>query len=175
MGRTDRALLFRCKITEDGAFEFGPRTRKRIKEECKVAFSGKRIILTIKRDRKAKSHAQLGYYYAVVLPYVAYGLISLGNDFQVDNEADMDEIDHFLKEKFLNNGIEFADRHGVAHKGKSSLARTTTTQMLEFVDRVIQFAAEDLSIEIPTPDIDWKETYPKGVKEHLIEKLYAEI
>jgi len=174
MARYDRALLYRVDVDENGQMKFGPRTRKRIKEECKMAFAGKRIVMTIKRDRKARSHAQLGYYYAVVLPYVAYGLIQLGNDFQVDNEADMDEIDHFLKEKFLNNGIEFSDRHGEAHKGKSSIARTTTTQMLEFVDRVIQFAAEDLETEIPTPDIDWKETHPKGVKDHLLTKLYKE-
>jgi len=169
-------LMYRVKVSEEGAMEFGPLTRKRIKAECKQFHGGKRVVLVVKRDRKLKSVLQLGYYYAVIVPYVMYGLIKLGNAFQIGNDQHEDEIDKWLKERFLKNGDAIlGDGAELLGYTPASLARATTTDAMDFYAEIIKWALEDLGVNIPEPDTDWKHNSDgASCKDLLMEKLLHE-
>lgn len=164
-----KTLMYFYDIDETGTAQIGERKRKRIQAEVRERFAGQRVQVTFKPAGKEKTLKQLGYFYGVILPYVCYGLIQAGNDIDIENSDHTAQVEKFLKNKFLNNGIELHDGDGtIVMKGDSSLAEASKQQTMDFIDDVINFAQEDLKTEIPPPEEgDDKMT----VREYLKKKL----
>jgi len=173
MASYSKSLYFIFKLGDDGRMEMGPRTRRRFTDELQSNFKvGDRLVITVKKARKEKSMELLGYYYGVILPYATYALINAGNRFSLDSEADMDEVDLFLKRRFLKNGAEIVDENGVLHTGKPSLAIASTQEALDFGNDVIVWLAEAFGQEVPLPDKEWETSAKEFLKKEL-DKKYA--
>ena len=83
---------------------------------------------------------------------IVQGFIDLGNDLVFGNADDHEAVHQYLKERLLRNGQEVSDAHGEAHQLPASTTRCTTVEFTEYTDRVIQFAAEMLNVNIPQPN-----------------------
>jgi hypothetical protein len=98
-------------------------------------FMGKEFQIIARKKRKPRSLDQNSYYWGVVL-----NLICEHTGYTPD------ELHEALKRKFLTkrneHGLEFVE----------SSANLTTTGMMEYLDNVIKFAAEELDVVIPDPD-----------------------
>ena len=126
--------------------------RKRLSKEVVSAFDGHGIEVIFQRKRKRRSSQQNRYYWAVVVPMILNAFIDLGHDLQSGNAEHQEMIHGFLKERFLDNGIEIADANGEVVRGPSSTTYCTTVEFMEYLDRVVQWAAEALYISIPEPN-----------------------
>lgn len=119
------------------------RNRKLITETIKQ-FEGKTIVLSIEKQTKKRSTLQNAYLHAS-FTILTKGLNELGNKFS------MSEVKELVKAKFLM--IDMIDQStgevlGKRIKGTSEL---TTTEMMEFIMEMQQWAAE-FEIMIPNPN-----------------------
>ena len=124
---------------------------KRMNAEVVAAFEGKAVTVTIERKRKHRSSEQNRYYWGVVIPCIVYGLIEVGNALQQGNEEHAVMVHEYLKNKFLSNGQEVHTAEGEVLKMASTTTTLSTTEMMEYVDRCAQWAAEMLGVVIPAP------------------------
>lgn len=125
---------------------------KKMRGEIASSFKGKRIEVTVKQKYKQRSSNQNRYYWGVVVPAILLTFIDIGNDLQQGNPEHLEMIHGFLKDKFLDNGIEICNAHGEAEKLPPSTTRLSTVEQEEYHARIIQWAAEYLNIVIPLPN-----------------------
>ena len=96
---------------------------------------------------KKRSHPQNAYYWGVLLDYVRHGLMDVGYREAKDNET----VHEMMKAMFLKNKIvnEFS---GEEITIAGSTAKLTTLEFSGFIEEIVQWAAEYLSISIPMPN-----------------------
>ena len=121
---------------------------KIMKDEIVKFFDGKSIRITVERNRAKRSGSQNAYYWSVILPYVLDGFIDVGNEIQRTGES-LQLMHDLLKEKFLDNGIAIADRHGQVYSTKSTTTVLTKDEMTEYISNIKAWAKEYLNIDIP--------------------------
>lgn len=119
--------------------------KKHVKEGFENLEDG-RYQVTIK-PRKRRSNKQNAYYHAVVCDMVKDGLRDIGYR-DVEDAEDAHEVlkSLFLKKKTINHntGEVLSERDG-------STKKLSTTEMQEYIDKCVQFAAEYLGVSIPQP------------------------
>jgi len=123
---------------------------KRLRTEVGKAFAGKDIIVTFARPKKTRSSEQNRYYWGVVVRMVCEAFNEIGNPVNADNQEDIQSVHEFLKRRFLQPEI-FVDANGEAHEIGWSTSRLTTSQMMDYIAQVQQFAVEFLNVIIPDP------------------------
>lgn len=106
--------------------------------------SGKNIELEIKVRRKQRSYLQNRYYFGVCVQLVCEALRHLGHD------VDEEETHELLKSKF--NSRKVANEHGEFIELPTSTTKITTVEMMEYIARIQQWAAEFLGLVIPDPN-----------------------
>ncbi len=100
--------------------------------------------VVITEHRESKSTAQLGYLWSTVLPTICQHVEDATGD-------------HYTSENVYSWMIdEFAEHTVVTVNGRPKVIRVSaskmsTKQMSAFIDRIIMFAAEELSCVIPEP------------------------
>jgi len=97
--------------------------------------------------RKVRSLQQNAYYWEVVCDMVMEGLRDAGYD-EVQTPDDAHEV---MKAKFLKRYI-VNHQTGEMIEKDGSTASLTTIEFSEYIDRVLQWAAEYLGIVIPLPN-----------------------
>lgn len=105
----------------------------------------------IEKPRDQASAKQHGYYWAVVLPYLAKGIRDCWG--YGDKEFVSEDAHEFAKKAFLTTPI--VNRHTGELKGeitRSTRRDLTTVDMTDYIERIRQFAAEYLGVQIPPPD-----------------------
>jgi hypothetical protein len=108
---------------------------------------------TIKRVYNNRSNEQNKYYWGVVLPNLVEGLKDVGYA-----ELSIEEAHEFCKNKFIfqetKNMCVVNKVTGEIQNIKyyPSTAKLTTTEFNEYFERIIIFASEYLSINIPYPN-----------------------
>lgn len=142
-----KKLIYYSTVDSSGAFS----VPKRFKDEVKSLFAGQRIEITIHKKKKTRSTEQNAYYWAVVIPYILEAFIDLGNDLQEGNPEHSELIHDFLKRRFLPARM-VADANSETIELAPSTAGLSTTEMMEYIDRVCLFAAESLNVAIPQPN-----------------------
>ena len=142
-------LTYTGRVTEDGEIHL---PSKKLKEEVSRSMAGKQVEVTFKVKRRQRSNPQNAYYWSAVIPSVLDGLIDLGHNFQSGNKEHEEMLHGWLKSRFLDNGLSFADANGEEHKMPPSTKICTTTEFAEYLDAIIMWAAEDLHIKIPQPE-----------------------
>jgi len=123
---------------------------KRLRAEVGKAFAGKDIIATFARPKKTRSSEQNRYYWGVVVRMVCEGFQALGNPVNPDNSEDIELTHEYLKRRFLQP-IQVADVNGEVHDLGHTTTNLTTSQMMDYIAQVQQFAVEFLNIVIPEP------------------------
>jgi hypothetical protein len=116
---------------------------RRLLREWASRFKGKNIKIRIERAGSRRSHPQLNYYFGVVVEEIRLALLQLGH------QMTKEETHDFLKGKF--NAVQIANSQGEAIEVPGSTATMTKTEFGEYIDKIIQFAAEYLNIQIPLP------------------------
>ena len=108
-------------------------------------FMGKKVTITIQRMQNNRSLDQNSYYWKVIVPMVQDGLLDVG--YRLDKEA----VHNYLKENFhIIEHVNF--KSGEIIKSIGSTTRMTTTSMMDYFAKIVQWAAEYLNIQIPEPN-----------------------
>ncbi len=111
------------------------------------ALSGRRLILTLEPYRKRRSNLQNRYFHGVVIPMVQTRLIELGWSEALDPVWVKDLIKYkFLLREMVNKET------GETMQAMRRTSSLTTTEMMELIAQVQQWAAEDLDLYIPDPN-----------------------
>lgn len=142
-----KELTYFCNVDKDSILH----VPRRFKQEIGEKFKGQRIEITIRKKKKHRSNEQNRYYWGVVVPYILDAFIELGNDLQEGNPEHLQLIHDFLKRRCLP-ARQVCDAHGVEVELTPSTADLSTTEMMEYIERVCLFAAESLNVAIPQPN-----------------------
>lgn len=139
---------------------------KYLVEQCE----GKPLTITIDYYVNKRSNAQNSYYWPVIVEYVLEGLIDAG----YRRESLSPQLVHdYLKGKFLKH----MKRRTVNPITKKYLTRQPSTQELntwefmDYMDGIVIWAAEFLSIAIPSPNREWREQAENDYNQALIKGL----
>ena len=134
-------LLADCRIVNG---ELQLKKRSTFTSDCRKLRDGD-YVLTIERQGKKRSLNQNGFYWGVVVPLVKEGMNDVG--YRMTTES----THEFLKGNF--NIVEIVnEKNGEILKCVGSTTQMTTSQMGEYFDKIIQWAAEYLNVQIPYPN-----------------------
>ena len=142
-----KELTYFCNVDKDSILH----VPRRFKQEIGEKFKGQRIEITIRKKKKHRSSEQNRYYWGVVVPYILDAFIELGNDLQEGNPEHLQLIHDFLKRRCLP-ARQVCDADGVEVELTPSTTDLSTTEMMEYIERVCLFAAESLNVAIPQPN-----------------------
>jgi hypothetical protein len=112
-----------------------------------------RYRITVEKYRKAKSNPQLGWLFACIYPFVLRGLNDLGWEI-----ASLDEVDALCKDKFAAREIVNINT-GEVMEIPALKRDMTTTEFSTYVESIRKWAAEDLMVNIPDPEVNIKIEY----------------
>lgn len=105
---------------------------------------GKRLILTLKEQKRRRSLNQNSYYWGVVIPPIVRMFREHGN--MVDGQ----DVHEFLKLRVGKLAMNIVTPDGEVVKSLGSTAKLTTMEMEVYLERVRAFAAE-YGVAIPLP------------------------
>lgn len=117
---------------------------KRLLREWASRFKGKNIKIRIERAGSRRSHPQLNYYFGVIVEEVRLALLQLGH------QMTKEETHEFLKGKF--NVKYISNSQGEAIEVPGTTTTMTKMEFSDYCDKIIQFGAEYLNIQIPAPN-----------------------
>lgn len=119
--------------------------RKPIKEAI-AAFEGKEITITITKKSKKRSNEQNAYLWGVVYPIVKNGLKEIGY-----NQITIEQVHELLKGTFIKEDI-VNELSGEVKTITGHTSDLTTSQFMDYLAQIKQFAAEQLGCYIPDPN-----------------------
>lgn len=119
--------------------------------DIKQAIDKSRVVKVTVKSVATKTHEQLGYYWAVVLPAIQQALREQGN------EMSLAEINEMLNDMFFCNvkTISWVGKNGVQYvhqlKQKRSKSGATIDEFALFLDQVIRWANTELGCFVAPP------------------------
>jgi len=103
-------------------------------------------LVSIDIRKKARSIRQNAYYHGICVPLVREGLQEVGyEDIRTNEQAHEVLKMLFLKKQVVVKGT------GECLEYMRSTTDLSTIEFMEYIERIIQFGAEDLGIRIPYP------------------------
>jgi RNA recognition motif-containing protein len=141
-------LTYFCNVDDQGILNVPAKLRA----EVGKVFKGMRVELTIKQKANYRSSPQNRYYWGLLVPCVLSALIELGNDLQEGNPEHIELVHDFLKNKFLQNGIDIVNAQGEVETLPSSTTRCSRFEQEEYHEKIRRWAAEYLNVSIPLPN-----------------------
>ena len=139
-------LKYTGRVTNEGEIKL-PR---RLRAEVSSRFKGKEFECIFRKKKKTRSSEQNRYYWGVVVRMVAEGFADLGNPISPGSDEDCATVHEYLKRRFLKP-ITAADANGEVHELGYSTANLSTSEMMDYIAQIQQFAAEFLNVAIPAP------------------------
>lgn len=109
---------------------------------------GRNILVKFERRGAKRSLPQNRYYHGIVVQSVMLGLREIGYSLSHD------ETHYFLKQKF--NPVQVPNKDGLAIELPGTTTELNKIEFGEYIERIAQWAAEYLSIEIPAANADLK-------------------
>jgi hypothetical protein len=116
--------------------------KERLIEWCRQN-PGKQVKIKVERQSARRSLKQNAYYHSAVVEVVREGLLNLG--YSLSHDA----THYFLKERF--NPIEIPGKDGLVITVPGSTTELNKVEFGEYIERIAQFAAEYLGVEIQAP------------------------
>ena len=119
--------------------------------DIKQAIEKSRVVKVTVKSVATKTHEQLGYYWAVVLPAIQQALREQGN------EMSLAEINEMLNDMFFSSvkTVTWVGKNGVQYvhqlKQKRSKSGATIDEFALFLDQVIRWANTELGCYIAPP------------------------
>lgn len=142
-----KQLTYLGSVSDSGEIKL-PR---RLRAEVSANFRGKSIEVIFRKLKKHRSSEQNRYYWGVVVPIVTDAFHDLGNPVTSSSPDDLQLTHEFLKRRFLQP-IQVADANGEAHTLGYTTTNLSTSQMMDYIAQIQQFAAEYLNTVIPDPN-----------------------
>ncbi len=131
-----------CEIDSEGVLKI---IKRREFDLCLKTSPKGRYLLHLEKIYRKRSLNQNAYYWAVVVPIVRDGL------FDVGYKLSLEQSHEYLKEEFLKQEI-INNNTGEIKTINRSTTELKTVEFMEFIDSVIQWAVEYLSVKIPLPN-----------------------
>jgi hypothetical protein len=126
---------------KDGLLKFAG--RKQFDKDILI-FEGKDVEIIIQKKRKQRSEQQSRYYWGAVIPIIKAGL------FEAGIVMNSEQVHELLKSEC--NKKEWANiKTGQLITAPGSTAKLTTSEFMDFIVRVKNWANEFLNITIPEP------------------------
>lgn len=122
-----------------------------MEQEVGAKFRGQKVEIIFRKKKKHRSTEQNRYYWGVVVPCVLDAFIELGNDLQAGNKDHIELIHDFLKRRCLP-ARQVCDAQGELVELTPSTTDLSTTEMMDYIERVCLFSAESLNVAIPQPN-----------------------
>jgi len=113
-----------------------------------------RYVLSLERKYKKRSNPQNSAYWGYVLPMVLDGLKQCGFD-----DMNTDKTHELLKFKFLKSDLVSSD--GEVLETIRSTTSLTTTEMMQYISDIQQWAATYLNVVIPDPGENFEIIFDK--------------
>lgn len=137
------------KITASGHIEKGKlKIRNRMMFDNELLSINGEVLITIEKASKKRSNQQNRYYWGVVVPLMKKGLNDLGH------ELTEDDIHEYIKSKFNPQAITLEDTGEYFSFGRST-TELNTSEFMDMLASIQQFAAEILNVIIPDPVSDF--------------------
>lgn len=115
-------------------------------KEWAMQYPGKNVLIKFEKRGSKRSLPQNKYYHAVVVQMVMMGLRDIGYCLSHD------ETHFFLKQKF--NPVQLPGNGGLLIEVPGTTTQLNKTEFSEYIERIAQFAAEYLNVEIPPANAD---------------------
>lgn len=115
-------------------------------EEWAMQNPGRNVLIKFEKRGSKRSLPQNRYYHGVVVQMVMMGLRELGYCLSHD------ETHFFLKQKF--NPVQLAGNGGLLIEVPGTTTQLNKIEFSEYIERIAQFAAEYLNVEIPPANAD---------------------
>lgn len=125
------------------------RNRSQIKEAIEY-FEGKIVVVTVEKRKNKRSNPQNAYMWGICIPIVKECLKKAGITLSLNDTHEM------LKLKFLKETILTNEETGECIERIKSTAELTTTQFMEYILDIQQFASEYFGVLIPDPNSEIK-------------------
>ena len=106
----------------------------------------KRLVLTLKEQKKRRSLSQNAVYWGVVLPPIVAAFREHGNN------VDAEDVHCYLKEHVGKLKQHFITPDGEVLTGPGSTAKLTTMEFEDYLAKVRAWAAETLAVAVPMPN-----------------------
>lgn len=140
-------------------------TNKKLVRQAFECLKDGRYEVTIE-SKNNRSNQQNAYYWSGVIPTIKEGLKEIGYREITTNEQTHELMKFmFLKKQIVNENT------GEVLETIGSTAKLTTIEFMEYIDRIAQFAAEYLSIELlpPNTQVPMFATYNESLNAIIIE------
>lgn len=141
-----REITYKFDIDKDG--KVAKIHNKRLFDQDLKMFAGKSIKVKLSRWTKQRSLPQLRYYMGCLIPQIIDGLVDNGYP---RSELSTTLVHELLKSKFLKDEIVSTET-GEALSVIRSTSDLTTTDMMNYIDDIVKWAAEFLNISVVLPN-----------------------
>lgn len=135
-------LIYNGKVKESGKLHINNRAQF---DKDILMFLGKDITITVEKKKRKRSLSQNAYLHGVVIPMCREGLLAVGYKYSIE------ETKTDLKRMFAIYDKVNKKTGGIREYIKDTSAMTTS-EMMDFIASIQQWAAEYLSIKIPDPN-----------------------
>ena len=119
-------------------------------EDVLRMFNGKTVVISVEKKKKTRSLPQNSFYWGVVVPMVRQGLLDVGY------RVSIEETHETLKEKFIRKEIVNEDTGEVLTEISKHTWELSTSEFMDYLAEIQQWAAEYLDIVIPDPGEELK-------------------
>lgn len=136
-------MKFTARVDKDGVMRIV--NRAYFDKFLKTELAEKEVTIEVKKKTRQRSNQQNAYYHSCVISILRNAFKDIGHN--LSNE----EVHLFLKTKFLKESIANENGEYIGEK-IGSTADLTTTQFMEYILQIQQFAAESLNVVIPDPE-----------------------
>lgn len=123
------------------------RNRSEILETIK-SFEGRDVLITFEKPKKKRSNNQNSYYWGIVIVLIKSALKDTGNNLNTNDVHDL------LRLKFLKETISIKYETGEVIERVRSTTELTTSQFMDYIAEIQQFAAEYFDLIIPDPNTE---------------------
>lgn len=123
------------------------RNRSQILETIK-SFEGRDVLITFEKPKKKRSNNQNSYYWGIVIVLIKSALKNAGNNLNANDVHDL------LRLKFLKETILIKEETGEVIERVKSTTELTTSQFMDYIAEIQQFAAEYFDVIIPDPNTE---------------------
>lgn len=110
------------------------------------SYEGKELLITFEKPKKQRSNQQNAFYWGIVVVIIKSCLKSTGNNLSENDVHDL------LRLKFLKETISIKEETGEVIERVKSTTELTTSQFMDYIAEIQQFAAEYFDVIIPDPN-----------------------
>ena len=117
---------------------------KRLRAEVSAFLQGCEIEVVFRKKKKHRSSEQNRYYWGAVISIIQAAFKDLGT------RLNPEEVHFFLKQKFNYKTLVSVDGELIGEIPQST-AELNKLEFMEYIDKITQWSAEILNIQIPEP------------------------